>query len=83
MRKKVRYLIALTLWIGGWTLYAYSADERIPVRTQTHLKVGDPAPDFTLPANIPVDGKGKVTLSQFKGKKNVVLSFHVLDWTPV
>jgi hypothetical protein len=68
MRKKVRYLIALTLWIGGWILYAYSADKRIPVRTQTHLKV---------------DGKEKVTLSQFKGKKNVVLSFHVLDWTPV
>lgn len=91
MRKKVHYLtvktidllVILMLSLGTLIPYAYSADERIPVRTQTHLKVGEPAPDFTLPASMPVDGKEKVTLSQFKGKKNVVLSFHVLDWTPV
>lgn len=35
------------------------------------LKVGDLAPDFTLP-----DSKGeKVTLSDYRGKKNVVLAF--------
>jgi peroxiredoxin (alkyl hydroperoxide reductase subunit C) len=83
MRKKVHYLIILMLSISALIPYAYGADERIPVRTQTYLKVGEPAPDFTLPASMPVDGKEKVTLSQFKGKKNVVLSFHVLDWTPV
>lgn len=43
------------------------------------VKVGDPAPDFTLPA---VRG-GKVTLSQYRGKKNVVLSFVPAAWTPV
>jgi len=43
------------------------------------VKVGDLAPDFTLPA---VRG-GKVTLSQYRGKKNVVLSFVPAAWTPV
>ena len=41
------------------------------------LKVGDKAPDFTLP-----DQNGnKISLSQFLGKKNVVLAFYVLAFT--
>jgi len=41
------------------------------------LKVGDRAPDFTLP-----DQNGNpVTLSSFQGKKNVVLAFYVLAFT--
>ena len=45
------------------------------------LKVGDTAPDFELPA---VEGERhlKIKLSDFHGKKNVVVSFHPLDWTP-
>ena len=43
------------------------------------VKVGELAPDFTLPA---VRG-GKVTLSQYRGKKNVVISFVPAAWTPV
>jgi peroxiredoxin len=43
------------------------------------VKVGQKAPDFSLPA---VAG-GKVTLSQYGGKKNVVLSFVPAAWTPV
>ena len=45
------------------------------------LKVGDTAPDFELPA---VEGERhlKIKLSDFRGKKNVVVSFHPLDWTP-
>lgn len=41
------------------------------------LKVGDKAPDFTLPDQ---DGK-QVSLSQFQGKENVVLAFYVLAFT--
>ena len=41
------------------------------------LKVGDKAPDFSLP-----DQTGKqVKLSDFLGKKNVVLAFYVLAFT--
>lgn len=47
--------------------------------TQT-LKVGDQAPDFELPSH---RGDEKVRLSSFRGKKNVILVFYPLDWTPV
>jgi len=48
-----------------------------PVAPKTHLKIGDPAPDFTLS-----NTKGeKVKLSDFRGKKNVVLAFYVLAFT--
>jgi len=43
------------------------------------LKVGDRAPDFTLPATV---GE-KVTLSDYRGKKNVLLMFYPLDFSPV
>lgn len=41
------------------------------------LKVGDIAPDFTLPST----AGGKVKLSDFRGKNNVVLAFFVLAFT--
>jgi peroxiredoxin len=45
------------------------------------LQVGDLAPDFELPA---VEGelRSKVKLSDFRGKKHVVVTFHPLNWTP-
>jgi peroxiredoxin len=43
------------------------------------LKVGDKAPDFTLPA---VSGE-RVSLSQYLNKKNMVISFVPAAWTPV
>ena len=43
------------------------------------LEPGDQAPDFTLPS---ISGE-KVTLSQFRGQKHVVLSFVPAAWTPV
>jgi peroxiredoxin len=48
-----------------------------PTPPKTNLKVGDPAPDFTLRAT---DGK-TYKLSDFKGKKNVVLAIYVLAFT--
>lgn len=50
-----------------------------PVDSSLKVKVGDEAPDFDLPS---ITG-GKVTLSEFRGKKNVVLSFIPAAWTPV
>ena len=45
----------------------------------TTLKAGDLAPDFTLPATI----EESITLSQYRGQKNVVLAFYPFDWSPV
>lgn len=45
------------------------------------LRVGDVAPDFTLPATA-VAGSKTVSLSDFRGKKHVVLAFFPLAFTP-
>lgn len=50
-----------------------------PTDSILKVKVGDPAPDFTLPS---ISGE-KISLNQFVGKKNVVISFVPAAWTPV
>ena len=40
-------------------------------------EVGEVAPEFTLPST----SEGDVSLSKYRGQKNVILSFHVLDFT--
>ena len=57
----------------------YPVEKLKATDTLTTLKVGDAAPQFTLPA---VEG-GKVSLTQYLGKKNVVISFVPAAWTPV
>ena len=43
------------------------------------LKIGDAAPDFTLPTH----NEGRLNLAWYQGRKNVVLAFYPGDWTPV
>jgi peroxiredoxin len=43
------------------------------------VTVGQPAPEFTLKDQ----NQQEVKLADFKGKKNVVLMFYPLDWSPV
>jgi peroxiredoxin len=57
----------------------YNVGTLKPIDSVPKLKVGDRAPKFTLPA---VSGE-KVSLNQYQGKKNVVLSFVPAAWTPV
>jgi cytochrome oxidase Cu insertion factor (SCO1/SenC/PrrC family) len=54
---------------------AVAADE--PSVQDPKVKVGDTAPDFTLRNQ---SGK-EVKLSDFRGKKNVVLAFYVFAFT--
>jgi hypothetical protein len=42
------------------------------------LEVGEKAPDFTLPSTL---GE-QISLSQFRGKKHVLLEFYVRDHGP-
>jgi len=49
------------------------------IDSKTHLKVGMRAPDFTLPST----AGDKVSLRQYRGKQNVVISFVPAAWTPV
>jgi peroxiredoxin len=58
------------------TLAAASLLAQAPAQ-HTHLKVGDEAPDFTLPDN----NNHPVKLSDFRGKKNVVLAFFPAAFT--
>jgi peroxiredoxin len=57
----------------------YDPGKLVPVESNVKLKVGDPAPDFSLPDLL----RAKVTLSEFRDKKNVVVSFVPAAWTPV
>jgi peroxiredoxin len=81
-------LLALTVVLMSTTALArseafkddiYNPGRLKPVDSDLRVKVGEPAPDFTLPA---ITGE-RITLSRFRGRKNVVLSFVPAAWTPV
>jgi len=56
------------------------ADEKKPVPPPPKLKVGDAAPDLKLQYFTGSDLKD-VNLSDYRGKKNVVLAFYVFAFT--
>jgi peroxiredoxin len=47
---------------------------------KTNLKVGEMAPDFTVSARSNTSGK-EIKLSDFRGKKNVILAFFPAAFT--
>lgn len=57
----------------------FSVENLKPIDSQPKLKVGDKAPDFKLPS---LSGE-TVSVGQYQGKKNVVISFVPAAWTPV
>lgn len=79
----IRKTLGIFLLLGIATIAAAQQPAPTPAKPapppppKTNLKVGQPAPDFTLRAT---DGK-TYKLSDFKGKKNVVLAFYVLAFT--
>jgi len=83
-------LICIILALFSSVTIAYSLSEQFkgkiynpgtlkPIDSIVKLKVGDRAPDFSLPA---VSGE-KISLNQYLGKKNIVISFVPAAWTPV
>jgi cytochrome oxidase Cu insertion factor (SCO1/SenC/PrrC family) len=73
---RFRTLIVAAVLAGSMVAGAIRAQEDVKV-AHTSLKVGDTAPDFTL-----MDNKWKqIHLSDYRGKKNVVLAFYVLAFT--
>jgi cytochrome oxidase Cu insertion factor (SCO1/SenC/PrrC family) len=76
MKRMVALVSAVLLALGFAPFAAYAQDQQPAIAT-TSLKVGDAAPDFTLPS----DQRGSVSLSSFRGKKNVILAFYVLAFT--
>lgn len=57
----------------------YNPGKLKPTDSTLKVRVGEPAPDFTLPS---VSGE-PVTLSHYRGRQHVVLSFVPAAWTPV
>ena len=84
------FLIILAMTIFFWAGFVHAQSDICkesvyqvgilkPRDSNTTLKVGDKAPDFSLPSL----GGLKISLSQYLEKHNVVLSFVPAAWTPV
>lgn len=81
MRTRVAAVLMLVVWAS---LLAVAADNKTPSKEEPappKIKVGDTAPDFTL---LQFDGKEmkKVSLADYRGKKNVAVAFYVFAFTP-
>lgn len=72
----MRQILLVALLAASLTPVSHAADQP-QAPPQPTVKVGDVAPDFTLNDQ---NGK-KVSLSEFKGKKNVALAFYVFAFT--
>ena len=85
MRKVLFTVLAAGLALTGWLQSPDSRQLRAETKKDApppplKIKVGGVAPDFTLLA---FDGKElkKVSLADYRGKKNVVLAFYVFAFT--
>jgi hypothetical protein len=69
--------ILLLLSLGGQVVAPVTAAPQEEAVAKTNLKVGDAAPGFSLLS----DKWEQVKLSDYRGKKNVILAFYVLAFT--
>lgn len=78
MKKALLWLSAVVLTAG--MVCPVQAQQQAKPSAPMKLKVGDTAPDFTLLYN---DGTKlqKVSLHDYRGKKNVALAFYVFAFT--
>jgi hypothetical protein len=80
MRKAVSSTLTALMLLAVWMSPQLQADEKKPAPLPPKLKVGDAAPDFKLQYFTGNDLKD-VNLSDYRGKKNVVLAFYVFAFT--
>ena len=82
MRKRNSRVLAVSILAGAMavTTAVPLAQSKEPAPPTNMPKVGDVAPDLKLQY---FDGKDlkDVTLSQYRGKKNVVLAFYIFAFT--
>jgi hypothetical protein len=82
LQTAVMLLLTLGLMASVVSQNAWAADKKSSTKAEPplKLKVGDMAPNFTLLA---FDGKDlkKISLSDYRGKKDVVLAFYVFAFT--
>jgi cytochrome oxidase Cu insertion factor (SCO1/SenC/PrrC family) len=69
--------ILLLLGLAGQVVAPSTAAAQDEAVAKTNLKSGDVAPDFSLLS----DKWEQVKLSDYRGKKNVILAFYVLAFT--
>jgi peroxiredoxin len=91
MKRKMHLLCALTVLLivfcaphasalsEAYKKNIYNPGLLKPTDSVLKVKVGDKAPDFSLPSL----AGGRISLSRYRGNKNVVLSFVPAAWTPV
>lgn len=82
VRRLTLALCILCLFTGSsfaQGLTIFEVDVLKPVDSELKVKVGDMAPDFELPSIT----RNTVRLSDYRGKKNVILSFVPAAWTPI
>ncbi len=70
-QKRIEWLILGSLLAGVWAAAG--------TRPATAVEVAEEAPDFALPSTT---GE-KISLSQFRGKKLVLVEFYVAAFAPV
>ena len=74
--KRIAFVFGCLLLLG--MVVQASGRAQQPAVAKTHLKVGDVAPEFTLPDQ----NRKPINLSDFRGKKNVILAFYVMAFSP-
>jgi hypothetical protein len=80
MKERVILTIAAMFLVAAALAPLANAQDKKPAPTPMKLNVGDVAPDFKLQY---FDGSNlkDVSLSQYRGKSNVVVAFYVFAFT--
>lgn len=80
MRSRVLGSVAVMMLAAHLTALSPAAPAQNKAPAPMKLKIGDMAPDFKL-KYADENGLKEINLSQYRGKKNVVVAFYVFAFT--